>query len=310
MVNIGVFSKQLDCVYKGETYSVRDNGAVCRHPKQGKRHRRLDGVWTFGSNDGRGYMFISGVQVHRIVATAFHGEAPSPEYVVDHIDTNRMNNRPENLRWLTRLENILLNPITVKKIELATGHTIEKVLNDITILRNAKLPQNVSWMSQVTEYEAIEALHSLRKWAQTESNADDYEKTERLPYQPSLTDCAARVIQWHVNGYFPSVENCSEITLKEYLSVLSKGSVIFVSETRNPYMIVADKAELSPDGKALMIICECGGVKPHALMTVTVQDGFFVHSYQMFFGYDGAEKYYELALGREWTGGAVFDDFC
>ena len=310
MVNIGVFNRQLDCHYKGEVYSARDNGAVCRHPKDEKRPRRLDGVWTFGTTDGRGYLFISGVQVHRIIATAFHGEAPSPEYVVDHIDTNRMNNRPENLRWVTRLENILLNPVTVKKIELATGHSIEDVLNDISILRNANLPKNVTWMTQVTETEAQLALISMREWSRKGKNYENYEILERFPYQESLTKHAARVNQWHVNGYFPSVENCSAITLKEYLSVLSKGSVIFISETRNPYMIVADKAEISPDGKTLMIICECGGVKPHALMTVTVQGEFFVHSYQMFFGYDGAEKYYELALGREWTGGDVFDDFC
>ena len=310
MVNIGIFNNQKDCVYKGEKYSVRDNGAVCRYPKEGKRQRRLDGVWTFGTNDGRGYLLISGVQVHRIVATAFHGEAPSPEHVVDHIDTNRMNNRPENLRWVTRLENILLNPVTVKKIELATGHSIEDVLNDISLLRNAKLPKNVTWMTQVTEMEAKIALLSMREWTKKENSKESYERTERFPYQESLTNHAARVNQWRVNGYFPSVENCSEISLKEYQSILSKGSVIFISDTRNPYMIVADKAEITPDGKALMIICECGGVKPYALMEVTVQRDFFVHSYRMFFGYDGAEKYFELALGREWTGGKVFDDYC
>lgn len=114
MINIGVYNEQKECTYKGETYSVRDNGAVCRHPREEKQLRRLDGVWTFGTPDERGYLFISGVQVHRIVATAFYGEAPSPDYVVDHIDTNRKNNRPENLRWVTRLENILLNPATVK----------------------------------------------------------------------------------------------------------------------------------------------------------------------------------------------------
>ena len=35
--------------------------------------------------------------VHRIVATAFHGEQPSVKHIVDHIDTNRRNNRVENL---------------------------------------------------------------------------------------------------------------------------------------------------------------------------------------------------------------------
>jgi hypothetical protein len=59
--------------------------------------------------------------VHQIVASAFHGPRPSKDHVVDHIDTNRQNNRPDNLRWVTRLENILLNPITCARIVLAYG---------------------------------------------------------------------------------------------------------------------------------------------------------------------------------------------
>src|SRR5947209_2628132 len=112
------FFQELDCTYDGEQYSVRDNGAVLRHPRHGKRRRSLDGLWTFGKpNDKTGYMELASVRVHRIVATAFHGVPPTPEHVVDHIDTNRRNNRPENLRWLTRLENALKNPITLKRIE-------------------------------------------------------------------------------------------------------------------------------------------------------------------------------------------------
>lgn len=165
-------------------------------------------------------------------------------------------------------------------------------------------------MTQVTEIEAKQALHSMQEWAKKETSNENYERAERLSYQKSLTKHAARVNQWHVNGYFPSVENCSEVTLKEYLSVLNKGSIIFIADTIDPYTIVAEKAEISPDGKALMIICETEAVKPYVLMTVKVQDNFFVHSYEMFFEHDGAEKYYELALGRDWTGGEVSDDYC
>ena len=211
------------------------------------------------------------------------------------------------MRWVTRLENILINPITVKKIELATGHRIEEILEDISLLRDADLPQNVKWMTQVTEAESRLALASYLKWAKKDMKNDNYVRTEHLPYIESLTPHAARVEQWHVNGYFPLVEKCSVNSLKEYLSVISKGAELFVSV---PYRIVAEKAEIAPDGKSLMIICKCGGVKPYALMKVEVLDEFFVHSYRMFFGYDGAEKYYELSLGRKWTGGMVFDDYC
>ena len=112
-INVNDCQREVDCIYDDERYSVRDNGAVMRHPRAGKRPRPTDNQWTFGKpNSQNSYMYITQVRIHRIVATAFHGEPPTREHVVDHIDTNRRNNRPENLRWLTRLENALLNPIT------------------------------------------------------------------------------------------------------------------------------------------------------------------------------------------------------
>lgn len=93
------YKEERICTYEDETYSVRDNGAVMRHPKSEGRKRIIDGTWTFGTvNKKNGYLLIAGVRVHRIVATAFHGEAPTKEHIVDHINTNKQDNRPENLR--------------------------------------------------------------------------------------------------------------------------------------------------------------------------------------------------------------------
>ena len=115
MVDLNDFALEKRCEYKGRIYSVRDNGSVYRHQKEGARLAPLDNKWTFGKkDDSDGYMKIAGVRIHQIVATAFHGEPPSSQYVVDHIDTNRRNNRPENLRWVTALENCN-NPNTHKK---------------------------------------------------------------------------------------------------------------------------------------------------------------------------------------------------
>ncbi len=97
------YSKETVCIYKEETYSVRDNGAVFRYPRKEGRSRVLDTVWTFGKvNSQKGYFEIGNIAIHRIVATAFLGPLPTVQHVVDHIDTNRQNNRPENLRWVTR----------------------------------------------------------------------------------------------------------------------------------------------------------------------------------------------------------------
>ena len=119
---IDIFEKESECDYKGEHYSVRDNGAVMRHPKNNHHPRRLDCFWTFGKKDDKtGYMFLGPARVHQIVATAFYGPPESSTMIVDHKDTNRCNNRAENLRWLTRLENALNNPITRKRIILCCG---------------------------------------------------------------------------------------------------------------------------------------------------------------------------------------------
>ena len=148
---IDAYNKEILCTYEGETYSVRDNGAILRHSKEGSRKRRNDNIWTLGIvNKENGYLLHSGVRVHRIVANAFLGEAPTKEHVVDHINTNKQDNRPENLRWVTKLENIILNPITCKKIMWMTGKTIDYVLQHIEILHDLNLSPDIQWMRTVT----------------------------------------------------------------------------------------------------------------------------------------------------------------
>lgn len=61
--------------------------------------------------------------VHRLVAQAF---IPNPHNYdeVDHIDTNGLNNRVENLRWVTHQEN-MENEITAEHIKKNTGYLCE-----------------------------------------------------------------------------------------------------------------------------------------------------------------------------------------
>ncbi len=158
MADLDNFSEEKECLYKDEHYKVRDNGSVMRLPK-GEKVRPLDNNWTFGMpNEKTGYMEIGGERVHRIVAFAFHGNPPSSAYVVDHIDTNRRNNRPENLRWLTKLENILLNDITRSKIEYLCG-SVENFLADPSVLKDyIQENTNFSWMRTVSKEEAENTL--------------------------------------------------------------------------------------------------------------------------------------------------------
>lgn len=167
--NLDDFQREVDCRYGEESYTVRNNGAVLRHHRDGKRRRALDDQWTFGKeNSANPYLSIAGVRVHRIVATAFHGNPRDPTYVVDHIDSNCRNNRPENLRWLTRLENALKNPITRKKIEYLCG-SIEAFLENPSVLSENQTEPNFSWMRTVSPEEARNCRLRMDVWANSGS---------------------------------------------------------------------------------------------------------------------------------------------
>lgn len=161
-----------ECIYKEEHYSVRDNGAVMRHLRDGKKPRRDDGVWTFGvKNPQNGYMMLGQHRVHIIVATAFLGARDSKVYVVDHIDTNRCNNRVENLRWFTRLENALNNEITRNKISYICG-SIEAFIENPSILRERLIGEpSLEWMRTVTREEATTAYNNIKLyWEEQTAN--------------------------------------------------------------------------------------------------------------------------------------------
>lgn len=76
------------------------NGVERRHLlRQAKNHRGYMRVMLYRKG-GRKH-----ARVHMLVAAAFIGPAPFAGATVDHQDTNKRNNRADNLEWVTRLEN-------------------------------------------------------------------------------------------------------------------------------------------------------------------------------------------------------------
>lgn len=47
-VDLNIFDREITCTYSGETYIVRDNGAVLRRRRDRARLKLLDEKWTFG----------------------------------------------------------------------------------------------------------------------------------------------------------------------------------------------------------------------------------------------------------------------
>lgn len=327
------FDNEKECQYKGETYSVRDNGAVKRHVKLGKRPRKFDDIWTFGKpSDKTGYMEIAGERIHRIVAFAFLGEPPKDDYVVDHIDTNRRNNRPENLRWVTKLENVLNNPITRARIESICG-SIEAFLENPSLLYgHENTDPNFNWMRAVSREEARASLERLTLWSKGKhkpqggtigewifqsnntsylfNDPSDYALDEDGKEYPSLTENAIQ-LDWKTPTLFPLCPSSdSDRPLEMYLSNL-KNNEVFCSNEYNESHI--QNFTISDNGDRLLIICKFAksSVKQWSLNEVSYKNGLFYHkSLGTFFDEEGALKYYTIELGKKWNGGDVFDDFC
>ncbi|MCH5291985.1 MAG: HNH endonuclease [Treponema sp.] len=123
--NINDFTQEKTCIYKNETYSVRDNGAVMRHSREIGQKRSIDGNWTFGNLDDKGFLRIGGEKINRIVATAFRGNPPNEQHVVFHKNYNSQDNRAANLCWVTKFEFKVLQPNIQSQLRILTVRKAE-----------------------------------------------------------------------------------------------------------------------------------------------------------------------------------------
>ncbi|WP_193174910.1 HNH endonuclease signature motif containing protein [Oricola nitratireducens] len=315
---IDQFDSELEVTYREERYSVRDNGAIFRLNKYRKRARLLDKQWTFGrQTPSTGYMLLAGVPVHRIVCSAFHGAPPSDQHVVDHIDTNRANNRPENLRWVTRLENVLLNPISARRIEFVYGSIEAFFENPKGVQTYTDFP-DVSWMRTVTKDEAQEAKESLLEWAQSGAVPKGgalgewlYGKSKYTEPEPaseeydSLTPSVVQV-HWRVPSEFPACPSrVTEDALVKYASSLEFGHVFVRNDI---YQGLVVQHSLSDNG--LVVLSHSpSGVKDWAIAHISTKDALFYHKSEgTFFTLQGALKKFCRLAGDEFD--ESIDDYC
>lgn len=106
---------------------VRSDGMVLLPSKPGHPEH-----WTKGCKDGRGYYHVGinrkTYSIHRIVAETFI-ENSENLHDIDHIDRDKSNNSVENLRWVTRQQNLYNRNKTNKIGERACDMTKQEYKN-------------------------------------------------------------------------------------------------------------------------------------------------------------------------------------
>ena len=282
MANLSVeaFNVEKEASYNGEKYRVRDNGAICRLHREGERKRAIDNNWTFGKENSRNpYLHIADVRIHRIVATAFHGDPPDPKYVVDQIDSNCRNNRPENLRWLTRLENTLKNPVTRKKIEYLCG-SVEAFLENPSMLHDFNLEPNFKWMRAVTPEEASNCKMRMEIWA-AKDNKPSKSKVSRSHRKAFEKRVYERPHRWEVGfGREPGLDLTLTQWCAQYMwmgdvylpccpSTIANGPIAnyFKNIKSGELFAHSNHEELFPEHK----VVDCKNINDHAIVVLCVR---------------------------------------
>jgi len=332
MVDINKYHEEKSCFYKNEMYLVRDNGAILRKTPPNKKVRKSDNQWTFGKADPRTeYLCIGKERVHRIVATAFLGEPQSKNLVVDHIDTNRKNNRPSNLRWVTKLENVVLNPITRRKIEYLTGVNIFEFLENPSKYRHLLENSVFSWMRTVSEEEAKNCRENFNRlneetkkslgerkafkigeWIYHDNSLIKRKPTNDINKILDMTSPLAKQKNWTTPTNFICCPKTVEgDPIDCYLNKLSIDEIFSINKNGKS-TILKYKKYASFDGDAIAVLTNLKeSIKQYGLACIKYKDGYYVHEgLGTFFTEIGAEKRYVELQGLEWDGPESVDDYC
>lgn len=154
-------------------YEVSNLGRVRKvagwmgYKKRAKGHQKA----LRTNSNGRKYVFLTTPDgsdgrphiVARLVCRAFHGEPPTPEHQVDHINGDSLDDRAENLRWVTGIGN------AENRDRLGRTYRGE-----------------ASPCAKIT----LEQVHAVRKvYAMRSGNLRDYCRKNGIPYKAAQHAC-------------------------------------------------------------------------------------------------------------------------
>ena len=150
--------------YEG-IYKVSNTGEVLTvdHHHSGKSKIRSQQVNRCGYKTcalGKGIRNSKMFLVHRLVALAFLPTPDNPElFDVDHINGDRIDNRPENLRWCTHSDNIKFSSMRGKYNY--TDEQKQKMRDDPLMFNKKKCMCIETGMEFISYHKAAEWLRSI-----------------------------------------------------------------------------------------------------------------------------------------------------
>ena len=132
------------------------------------------GKITFGSTRTKGYLGVTlldteqkrhGKLVHRLVAEAFLGPAPTPNHYIDHFDDDEKNNKLSNLSWMTAAENNAKRIMDFSNI--STRKPVHQMSLDGKIIAAWKSCRDAARMNKTSSAAISAAIKFKRQWKST-----------------------------------------------------------------------------------------------------------------------------------------------
>ena len=107
-------------------------------------------------------------RIHRLVADAFLYKSDKNQEV-NHKDGNKLNNRKDNLEWVTKSENINHSHVVLKQDNGENRYNSKLKEKDVLEIRNSNLSQNKLAKIYNVSKTCIQQVKSGKSWKQTKN---------------------------------------------------------------------------------------------------------------------------------------------
>lgn len=219
----------------GVPVTCHSDGSITCYPSPSNKPVRSLG--TLNTNGYR-YRRVKGKyhRVHRLIASAFHGKPKNGEDV-DHINGKKLDNRPENLRWVNKSQNLRGARKThgrskYRGVSLSGKRWCAQVLNKRygsfdTEIEAAERFDDVAFYEQNYPIEGLNfPQRILDKMASADTDngmSNTPENIERIQTQIEMIRQESRILSYRIERMMEQRKGLSEEKrkLKEQLEMLS-----------------------------------------------------------------------------------------